>query len=342
MKYNFPLVNNNNNSIFQKTNFNPFYPKAIHLYNNNPNFINVYPFQKYCICNKYQNLYSQIISHEKTITLNTVENKRPNPIEYKPFVSDIKIIFNEDSNNQKDIKNVDNNEDKTNNFLGNKRMKEKIYEKNKINITNDENLIKKSLRGRKKKIESIKGNHTKFTSDNIIRKIKTHFFNHINETLNESLVNKKLSFLKLDNFNNENLKKDYNMKLMNLTIKDIYLTSKISNKYRKHGSDINKNLIQKIYSEKNENEVIKILDRTFIEIYNDLMKYDLDNFCYEILEKEEKNGLSKSESIEYLKEIKYLCQNYENWFKSKKGRQKKQKEKEQKVPEKDLEKKEDN
>ena len=121
MKYNFPLVNNNNNSIFQKTNFNPFYPKAIQLNNNNPNFINVYPFQKYCICNKYQNLYSQIISHEKTITLNTVENKRPNPIEYKPFVSDIKIIFNEDSNNQKDIKNVDNNEDKTNNFLGKKK-----------------------------------------------------------------------------------------------------------------------------------------------------------------------------------------------------------------------------
>ena len=32
--------------------------------------------------------------------LNTVENKRPNPIEYKPFVSDIKIIF---SINKKNI-----------------------------------------------------------------------------------------------------------------------------------------------------------------------------------------------------------------------------------------------
>ena len=72
--------------------------------------------------------------------------------------------------------------------------------------------------GRKKKAEMFKGNHTKFTDDNVIRKIKCHFLNFINNTLNKSLLNKKDTFLKLDNFVNDNLKKDYNRILYILLI----------------------------------------------------------------------------------------------------------------------------
>ena len=43
----------------------------------------------------------------------------------------------------------------------------------------------------------------------------------------------------------------------------------------------------------------------------------------EILEKEEKNGLPKIDSDNYLKEIKNLCENYEKWFLNKKGRKEK-------------------
>ena len=141
--------------------------------------------------------------------------------------------------------------------------------------------------------------------------------------MNKNLVDKKHVFYKLDNFVNENLKKDYNVKLMNSTIKEIYFNSNISNKYKKHGNDINRKLIQKIYSSNNETEVIKILNKTYIEIFNDLIKNGLDNFCDGIMKKDEKNGLSKTEGIEYLKNVKLLCQNYQQWFLDKKGRKKK-------------------
>ena len=74
--------------------------------------------------------------------------------------------------------------------------------------------------------------------------------------------------------------------------------------------DTNKKLIERIYLENNEIEAIKILDKTYIEVFNSLIKNDLDNFCEEILEKETKNGLTQSDSANYLKEIKNLCQNY--------------------------------
>ena len=168
--------------------------------------------------------------------------------------------------------------------------------------------------GRKKKAEMLKGNNNKFTDDNVIRKIKCHFLNFINNTLNKSLLNKKDTFLKLDNFVNENLKKDYNIKLMHQTIKDIYLTSKISNKYKKQSENMNKSLIDKIYSEKDEVETIKILEQTYIELFNKLKQEQLDEFCKEIIKKEVKNGLSEENANIYLTRIKYLCENYKKVY----------------------------
>ena len=41
------------------------------------------------------------------------------------------------------------------------------------------------------------------------------------------------------------------------------------------------------------------------------------------MKKDEKNGLSQTEAIDYLKNIKHLCLNYESWFIEKKGRREK-------------------
>ena len=329
MKCLSPILSKNSNSIFQKNTssiFNSISNNA--LIPNTSNIFNILPMQSNFMWNKYRNLYYQILSKEKTTT-NIIQNNKKNTTKYVPTLSEIKIILNEDSNGQKiNNNNFDNNGDKNINknlLLGKKRKKEKIYEITKISNSNDDNSKKPNKKGRKKKIESFKGNHTKHTADNIMRKIKCHFFNYINNTLNKSLVDKSETFYKLDNFVNENLKKDYNMKLMDLTIKDIYEHVNISNKYKKHGNDINKQLIKKIYSNKNETEVIKILDKTYIETYNDLIKNDLDNFCDGIVKKDEKNGLSKTEAIEYLKNIKHLCLNYKKWFIDKKGRKEKEK-----------------
>ena len=99
--------------------------------------------------------------------------------------------------------------------------------------------------GRKKKAEMFKGNHTKFTDDNVIRKIKCHFLNFIN-------------------------------------------------KYKKQSENMNKSLIDKIYSEKDEVETIKILEQTYIELFNKLKQEQFDEFCTEIIKKEVKKSYNQT------------------------------------------------
>ena len=55
-----------------------------------------------------------------------------------------------------------------------KNKKRDVFEINKSTSTNNESINNKSNRGRKKKEVIEKGNHTKFTDDNMMRKIKCH------------------------------------------------------------------------------------------------------------------------------------------------------------------------
>ena len=92
---------------------------------------------------------------------------------------------------------------------------------------------KKKKSGRKKKDEKEKGEHNKYSPDNIMRKIKSHFLEYVHNKLNSNFKNKQFQFLRLFSKINENLKKDYNIELMKKTIKEIYENSPISPKYRK-------------------------------------------------------------------------------------------------------------
>ena len=326
MKFNIPFSYPSNN-VFQKMPSTVFVPTTPSIFSSQnlciydsspPNFINGW--------NKYQNLYSQILLNDKT-ALNIKKNKKKKKIAYKPSHSNIKIIYNE-LNDTSPITNYDENEkNNSNEFLSKKTKREKkskdIFEISKSTSTNNESFSMKKNRGRKKKNVTDKGNHTKFTDDNMMRKIKCHFFNHINTRLNNSLKDKKESFLKLDNLINENLKKDFNMELMNKTNKDIYQNSKISNKYKNRKNDSNKELVEKIYTENKEIDAIKILDTTYIELFSELMQNNMDKFCNEIISKEEKNGLPREQSSTFLDKMKILCINYKDWFEKKRGRERK-------------------
>ena len=324
MRPTFTSVFSINKNSVQKTVSTCFYPTPFKLSDNNKNFLyNFSPLYAYG-WNKYKNLYNQIISQDKT-AINPYNKSSNNSTKFKTSKTNIKIIFNEENDKQDEIKE---NDSIKNDLLGNKRKRSKDAnssenDSKRSTKLGNENDIKKSSMGRKKKEDEFKGNHTKFTDDNVVRKIKCHFLNNINNSLNTSLINKKDTFLKLDNFVNENLKKDYNIQLMNKTIKDIYYTSKISNKYKKQNDNINKCLIDKIYSEKTEIETMKILDQTYIELFNKLKQEQFDNFCKEIIKKEIKNGLSEEKANNYLSKIRYLCENYKEWFDKKVGRKRK-------------------
>jgi len=326
MKINPQPSGSNNDFFHPKTSsvFNPI-PQTFFNFPKNYSFSNDFPNSFKCF-NTYQNLYKRIILQDIT-AINNFKKQKQKKIEYKPFHNNIKIIYTEETDNNK-ISNLEENEKNlSEKLLGNKTKRKhfnikkcEIFKINKSISTNNESFTDKNNRGRKKKEVVDKGNHTKFVDDNIMRKIKCHFFNDINNNLNDNLIDKSQPFLKLDNFINENLKKDYNMELMNKTIKEIYQNAKISNKYKKKNDENNKKLIEKIYLENKEIGAIKILDKTYIQLFDELIRDKLNEFCEEILKKEERNGLPLEQSSIFLEKMKNLCYNYKNWFESKRGR----------------------
>jgi hypothetical protein len=116
---------------------------------------------------------------------------------------------------------------------------------------------KKSLLGRKTKnqINSNDNTHTKKKRDNIITKIKRNIYNHslelINLLLKESKNNKikGIELKKIDNSFIMVYKKEENLNLLNLTIKEI-LSSKISTKCINLTKDYNKDYIKKLFIKK--------------------------------------------------------------------------------------------
>ena len=198
-------------------------------------------------------------------------------------------------------------------------------EEKEENEENEEKEKKKNL-GRKKREEKNKGNHTKHSEDNIMRKIKSKFLNYMNIIRNKNIHNEELKLLKLNSEINENLKRDFNIELMKKTFKKLYEETPISSKYRKQtqiDANINKKTIEKIYNAENyfkEKGVINLLERNYIESFDDFRNNNLDRILSEVREEEEGKEENQKDIDEYLKNFEQLCRNYEKWFSEKKGR----------------------
>ena len=108
----------------------------------------------------------------------------------------------------------------------------------------------------------------KFNYNNIVNKINAHFFNNFiidliqNNSIKKDILLKKVSHSFIAKLNKKNTERILNMK-----ISDIYYEQEISPKYRINMKNYNKNVIDKIYEEKKERNVIKILELTFEELF---------------------------------------------------------------------------
>ena len=216
------------------------------------------------------------------------------------------------------------------NFLEKKTEREKSesdeflekneYEEEKEN-TKTKGVIDIRAKGRKKKgAKPKKGAHDKFVEDNLVRKLKTFTFQYILEKLNISFkeIKPQNKFYRLDKSLNQNIKKDFNENLLQSKLKDIYKYPHSNNKYKKRDQH-NRELIEKIYEEKIEIEVINILEKTFRDILNDIKERDLEAFLGEIRKKELKNN--NGENVEkYIEAIKNMLFYFEKWFSLKRGR----------------------
>lgn len=238
--------------------------------------------------------------------------------------------------NIKEIKeNINDNQQNLFIIIDSKEEKEKIFK-----------IEKDKKKGRKKK--GVKtGNHTKGSEDNKILKIKAFFGKKIYIFLRDKIkrkMNKKL--LKLEKSINKNLKKDFNMKLFNQSLGYIYKTYNISNKYltedkiengrihkKRTDKSQNEKLINKIYKENKEKDIIHILNLTYMDLFQILIrKKDVENkkefegfpyiedFKEKIIEEEKEKGENESNINKYVEEIVDLCNRFENWFINKVGR----------------------
>ena len=232
-----------------------------------------------------------------------------------------KILF-EPFNNEKTESNTN-----TKIFLNKKRNHEKISYENKNHILIKENLKEKealkekenSNRGRRKKNIEYDDNpqHSKFKEDNIIQKIKTFIFDYILDHLNKSLKLQIYKFYPLTKELNINLKKEFNEKLLERTIYDIYMNSDLNMRYISI-PDSNRTLIKKIYEENIEIETINILEKRFKDILDYIREKDLENFLTNFRLREIKKDDKFIDS--YMKEVKKNLFKYEFFFQAKQRR----------------------
>ena len=115
-------------------------------------------------------------------------------------------------------------------------------------------------------VEKEERTHNKRSKDNIMRTIKVYFRRFIYSLIKINCKNYE-DLKKIDSKFNQSLKKDYNIKLFNSTLKDIFQNTKLSIKYKHYHPNSNRNLMDKIYKDNKEKALIKILNLKYKEVF---------------------------------------------------------------------------
>ena len=178
--------------------------------------------------------------------------------------------------------------------------------------------IERKKQGRKKKDDSSKRNHNRFSSDNIIKAIKTKindslilFINNIIKIIyNPEQINNIFSSLKLPKikYNSDLIKKNnrYNLadsdnkfcdsNLLNCTIKE-YFSSEISIKYKNFQNDYNKLIINYLLNDDN-----------YKNIFNFIFNIKIDDWLNILIYKKEINDLNSFNTMNEI-EINIIQEN---------------------------------
>jgi hypothetical protein len=276
---------------------------------------------------------------EKNFSQNQINNLSDNPmndiLSSSQIYENVGFEFDFDLNNIQELpKDQNNNEEKDNQvFTSTKITFPKIANKindNKeiINIileeSKNENKNNGKKLGRKRKNEEREAFHTKDRDDNKMRKVKTYIMNFILDYLNKSIVYNRKQFLKINKNVNQCLRKDFNMSLMQMTIKDIFVQNKINETYNdfKKERNLNQDLIKEIFEKNEDIETIKILNMKYIDLVIIYRTEFLNQFISDLTKKEIRAEGKKEKVESYVEQLKYLLLNYEDWFEQKKGKDK--------------------
>ena len=215
--------------------------------------------------------------------------------------------------------NKDEKEIKSENNAINLNHEKQNMSKPIFSVSNyDINMKKLSKRGRKSKSSNNRGYHTKFSTDNILRKIKTRFFRKIVNYINSIILSKYrnkikvLKYLETEICKNNNIA--FNKKLLNMKLKEIFDSYKINGKIKLLDKNYNKSIIKSIYDE-NIMELINILEMTVMqlfEVFRDLKETKLVGF--ERMDTVIKELEYSEKDKEYINKLKRVILSFENYY----------------------------
>ena len=191
--------------------------------------------------------------------------------------------------------------------------------KKRINDTNNEANIENSAYA----------NHTRYTQDNIIKKIKAIFFknsiDYINNYLNRyKQVYKNIIYLRHLNYAYvDKLKKDYDLLLLSMPLK-YFASLDISSNYSSiSDKQFNRKLIIDILEKEKENtKIINFLDMTFNDLIDILLYKNIFNKFISLdgIKDDLEAIAKKTDDKDYFSKFILISYNYKRWFINKKGR----------------------
>jgi len=239
---------------------NPYFFLSENLYNRNDSFSlnlneDIDPFNEGC-------------SDEKTNLNNKDElcNSNQNIINEIPIKDDLKI----------DTKTQYKTQETTINTGKNKTQKETKKDLFESKINENAKLLNRKRKNKKEK-NSDDEKHSRFSSDNTIRKVKHITLDNVKDFINEKIKEKynnnighgvytKKLFI-LNQRQKVEGSKDFNQKFLEKKLSEIF-SDRISKKYTNHPEDSNKNLIKNLMNEKDLDKKIyfqKLFNLTFTD-----------------------------------------------------------------------------
>ena len=162
--------------------------------------------------------------------------------------------------------------------------------------------------GRKKKNSDQKGKHTKYSEDNVIRKIKAIIISSLKDFINSVISNAYNNNIGKGVFRKELLKMNqsqivnskYNREFLNKSLKEIF-SEDISAKYNNYQPDRNRIIIEGLLNETDFNKktlFTNLFDLTFLECVKHIRGENQNNLL---------NGLASLENL-----LDNLCEKCEN------------------------------
>ena len=162
--------------------------------------------------------------------------------------------------------------------------------------------------------------HNRFSNDNVKRKLKALFHKYIINLLNyliqKRFKNNKMKFVYLNSKITKDIGIEFNRSLLNQKIKDIIVN--VSKKY--NDKENNKKCIKYIESQNDNEEIIKILNMTYKDLYEQYYLNSNENNSLNNSFDEHKKKLMNLYGKEYLKIFNENAENMIEFFLNGKNR----------------------